>query len=114
MKTTEGFVVGCPNCQADALYRYGRIWTGRQRYICLLCGRQFTLGSTRREWKDKPTCPVCGKPMHFYQRGKGFVRFRCSGYPDCKRYVKTKIPVINDEVNPFEKKNLNMENFTRH
>ncbi|MBI5607111.1 MAG: IS1 family transposase [Deltaproteobacteria bacterium] len=51
MKTAEGFLVGCPDCRADALYRYGRIWTGKQRYICLLCGRQFTPGSTRKDKK---------------------------------------------------------------
>ncbi|MBI4765790.1 MAG: IS1 family transposase [Deltaproteobacteria bacterium] len=104
MKTAEGFLVGCPNCQTDALYRYGRIWSGRQRYICLLCGRQFTLGSNRKEWKNKPTCPVCGKQMHYYQQGNGFVRFRCSGYPDCKQYVKVKILVASDEAGFFEKK----------
>ncbi len=113
MKTAEGFLVGCPDCQTDALYRYGRIGTGRQRYICLLCGRQFTPSSTRKEWKDKPTCPVCGKQMHFYQKGKGFIRFRCSGYPDCKQYLKTEIPVINDVVNSFEKK-ITVKNCYRH
>ena len=91
MKKAEGFLVGCPNCQTDALYRYGKAWTGKQRYVCLLCGKQFTPGSTRKEWKDKPLCPDCGKVMHFYQRGKGFVRFRCSGYPVCKSYLKINI-----------------------
>ena len=98
MKKAEGFVVGCPDCGNDALYRYGRIWTGRQRYVCLLCGRQFTLGSTRKEWKNKPTCPCCGKQMYFYHKGKDVIRFRCSNYPDCKQYVKIKIATKNESL----------------
>ena len=52
----------------------------------------------------KPTCPAVESKCIFTEQGNGFVRFRCSGYPDCKQYHKTKIPVINDEINSFEKK----------
>jgi ssDNA-binding Zn-finger/Zn-ribbon topoisomerase 1 len=58
----------------------------------LVCGRQFTVGATRREWKDKPKCPVCGEIMYYYHKGKGFIRFRCSGYPECRQYLKREMP----------------------
>jgi transposase-like protein len=90
MKSAEGFLVGCPECSNDAAYRYGRIGTGRQRYICLICGKQFTPGATRTQWKDKPNCPICGKKMYFYHKSKGYIRFRCSGYPVCRQYLKVK------------------------
>ena len=91
MKPIQGYLVGCPKCRTDALYRYGKAWTGKQRYLCLTCGRQFTIGATRHEWKDKPPCPVCGKGMHFYQKDARFLRFRCSAYPDCRQYLKVEI-----------------------
>ncbi|MBI3803151.1 MAG: IS1 family transposase [Nitrospirae bacterium] len=54
----------CPSCKSTAYYKYGKAWTGRKRFLCLLCGRQFTFGSKRTEIKAKPSCPACGRPMH--------------------------------------------------
>jgi len=31
-------------------------------------------------------------------REKDFVRFRCSGYPDCKQYLKIKIEAMNNTL----------------
>jgi len=78
----------CPVCNSDAVYRYGHVRTGKQRLICLLCGRQFVLGSTRHEPRNRPTCPQCGLKMHLYMHGKNTLRFRCSDYPDCRSYKK--------------------------
>jgi DNA-directed RNA polymerase subunit RPC12/RpoP len=78
----------CPVCQSKALYKYGKITSGKQRYLCMICGRQFALGVKRIEIKDRPVCPKCGRPMHLYRREGGIIRFRCSCYPDCKTYAK--------------------------
>jgi ssDNA-binding Zn-finger/Zn-ribbon topoisomerase 1 len=56
-----------------------------------MCGRQFTIGASRTEWKDKPLCPVCGRIMHVYKREDTILRFRCSGYPACRIYKKINI-----------------------
>ncbi len=80
--------VGCPRCGSDAVYRYGKTTQGRQRFRCLICGRQFVDRQARAELVDRPTCPVCGQKMHIYRQDRDFVRFRCSGYPGCKSFLK--------------------------
>jgi DNA-directed RNA polymerase subunit RPC12/RpoP len=78
----------CPQCQSEAVYRYGKTWNKKQRYICLVCGRQFILAPERVSLQGKPTCPVCGKIMHIYRRYPRLIRFRGSGYPECRHYLK--------------------------
>lgn len=85
---TEKTSVECPFCDSFALYRYGRASSGKKRFLCLMCGKQFTIGSSRLRLKDKPACPACGKTMNIYKRGTGFIRFRCSGYPGCRTFKK--------------------------
>ena len=82
------FAFRCPACNSEALYRYGHVHGDRQRFKCIVCGRQFLLGSERRELKTRPTCPTCGLAMHVYKREANVLRFRCSDYPDCKGYTK--------------------------
>jgi len=83
-----GNEIQCPVCTSKAIYKYGKIKTGKQRYLCMICGKQFTIGGRRTEIKDKPYCPECGKSMHLYKREGELIRFRCSCYPDCKTYSK--------------------------
>ena len=81
----------CPRCSADALYSYGRIKNGKQRYLCLVCNRQFVPESTLRTvMKDRPACPLCGAKMHIYRREAEQIRFRCANYPACRGYGKWK------------------------
>jgi transposase-like protein len=88
----------CPRCDSDALYKFGKTKNGKQRYKCQLCNRQFVLGKTRLEVKNRPDCPSCGKPMHVYMRSDYFIRFRCSDYPNCKTFHKlTKaVPLVHE------------------
>ena len=83
--------VRCPACNSDAFYRYGRTRSGKRRFRCLVCGRQFILGSPGCEVAQRPICPVCGKKMHVYKKEKGILRFRCSGYPECKTFEKIEV-----------------------
>ncbi len=92
----ERVEVKCPQCNLDAVYKYGKTWQGKQRFICLICGRQFTQNNGRFEVKDRPVCPVCGKVMHLYKREYKVLRFRCSGYPGCKTFSKTDREVDNE------------------
>lgn len=87
----------CPSCDSDAVYKYGKIRSGKQRFICLMCGKQFTPESKRLEVKGKPVCPECGKPMHIYKIEGEVIRFRCSGYPECKTFKKFMIKEIEEE-----------------
>ncbi|WP_084516743.1 IS1/IS1595 family N-terminal zinc-binding domain-containing protein [Desulfatiglans anilini] len=80
--------IHCPRCGSSALNRYGRSPQGKERYICLVCNRQFVLSTNRGVTNDRPQCPLCGSPMHVYMREPGFVRFRCSHYPVCRGYYK--------------------------
>jgi transposase-like protein len=78
----------CPSCHGEAIYRYGRIQTGAQRFLCLICDYQFTLDAKKSPVKGKPTCPECGKSMNVYKLEGLIIRFRCSGYPVCKSFRK--------------------------
>lgn len=89
--------IQCPYCGASALYKYGRIKSGKQRYYCILCGRQFTHHTRKIMLENRPVCPECGAPMHIYKRGSDFIRFRCSNYLLCKTY--SKIPTGKESLN---------------
>lgn len=78
----------CPSCDSDAIYRYGKIKTGIQRFMCIMCGTQFTPGAKKSPVKGKPVCPKCGSPMNVYKLEGNIIRFRCSGYPECKTFRK--------------------------
>ena len=39
---------GCPNCTSARTVKNGRIHTGRQRFKCLECGRQFVEQPTKK------------------------------------------------------------------
>ena len=80
--------IRCPACDADVHYRYGRTKSGKKRYLCLICNRQFVLNSSWRIIADRPDCPNCGQSMHVYMRNDNYIRFRCSRYPDCRSFVK--------------------------
>ena len=78
----------CPKCSSDAVYRYGRDRKGRQRFMCIVCERQFVPGHVRALVAKRPACPECGASMHLYRREGEVVRFRCSAYPGCRSYIK--------------------------
>jgi transposase-like protein len=80
--------IKCPRCSADSFNRYGKTANGKQRYICLVCNRQFAADSRRVNGKTRPLCPICGKKMHVYVTEKDATRYRCSNYPECKSFVK--------------------------
>ncbi|MGO9379275.1 MAG: IS1 family transposase [Dissulfurispiraceae bacterium] len=78
----------CPKCNSQALYKYGKTKSRKQRFICLICGRQFTPDASRKEVKNKPFCTKCGGHMHLYKRIGDLLRFRCAQYPLCRTYTK--------------------------
>ncbi len=80
--------VCCPECGSYAVYRYGRSHnTDKQRYICLLCERQFIPGFERVYPNPRPVCPTCGRPMYLYKKIRERTMFRCSDYPNCRTYL---------------------------
>ncbi|MCJ8500260.1 IS1/IS1595 family N-terminal zinc-binding domain-containing protein [Desulfatitalea alkaliphila] len=82
--------IRCPRCGADALYAYGRIKNGKQRFLCLMCNRQFVPVKKQSSppMAQRPRCPLCGSAMHVYRRQSGRIRFRCAAYPECRGYSK--------------------------
>lgn len=89
--------IKCSSCESDAIYKYGKAGTGRQRFICLMCGKQFTNGSRVSLIKGKPKCSKCEKAMNIYKIEGEVIRFRCSGYPKCKTFKKFMIKEIKEE-----------------
>lgn len=87
----KGEEIRCPRCKENVLYRYGMTASGKRRYLCLSCNRQFTLESTLRLAQIRPNCPACGNAMHVYKSGGDVVRYRCSRYPGCATYLKLKL-----------------------
>ena len=83
--------IRCPRCHSGAVYRYGKTPTGKKRFCCVVCRRQFVFGSPRREIEERPICPACGSRMHVYMREEGAIRFRCADYPMCRTFLKTRV-----------------------
>lgn len=105
--------IQCPSCRSDAVYRYGTIGTGKQRYICLLCERQFVPDAKNIQFIDKPNCPKCGKTMHSYMKGVEYMRFRCSDYPKCKTYLKVQDVAFEIVDADMIAKDLNIYSFIK-
>ena len=78
----------CPSCGSNAFYRYGRSRTGKKRFLCLMCGMQFTSGFSAPKTSTRPKCPACDRTMNVYMRKEEFTRYRCSGYPGCRTFYK--------------------------
>jgi transposase-like protein len=93
-----GIDIFCPSCDASAVYKYGKVRTGKQRYLCLICGMQFTPGRKRPVLKGKPVCPECGRPMNVFKLEGEILRFRCSAYPECKTFRKYRLTEERDEL----------------
>jgi transposase-like protein len=85
--------LNCPRCGSDAFYGYGHTRNGKQRYLCLVCKRQFSDGA-KPSFSQRPVCPRCQAKMHVYMQEAAAVRFRCSNYPHCREYIKV------DKENP--------------
>jgi ssDNA-binding Zn-finger/Zn-ribbon topoisomerase 1 len=84
----NGIPPRCPACGSLAVNKYGKFYSGKQRFICLMCGRQFLPGWERSIIAHRPLCPVCNQPMYRYLNHNNCARFRCSQYPHCRIYVK--------------------------
>ncbi|MBN1103820.1 MAG: topoisomerase DNA-binding C4 zinc finger domain-containing protein [Deltaproteobacteria bacterium] len=78
----------CPQCGSEALYRYGKIRSGKNRFLCLSCNRQFVLNPSRKHDVPGPVCPKCGRKMHVYSRKVNAIRYRCANYPECRTFIK--------------------------
>jgi transposase-like protein len=88
----------CPTCESDALYRYGFSKGGRQRFLCLLCGRQFVPHAPATvPLRGRPACPLCGSATHIYRREPECIRLRCSLYPGCRGYHKVALPSASSD-----------------
>jgi DNA-directed RNA polymerase subunit RPC12/RpoP len=86
----------CPACNSDVLYRYGRTASGKKRYLCLICNRQFVENPLRDQVRNRPVCPKCGSPMHIYMREQAHIRFRCANYPECRTFYKLPREAVED------------------
>jgi len=79
--------IACPKCASHALYRFGHV-SGLQRYLCLMCGRQFIPGHERVFSPPRLTCAACGAGMHLFKKMTDGRVFRCARYPVCHTYLR--------------------------
>jgi transposase-like protein len=80
--------VVCPVCKSFAVYKNGHARGGIQRYLCLLCNRQFLPGHERVFPETRPACPRCSEEMYLFKKKEAYDVFRCAHYPVCRTYVK--------------------------
>jgi len=74
--------IKCPRCNKSYLHKFGKDQkTGKQKYQCQSCKRQFKVGDKtygqiiKHPWL--PQCPKCGKRMEVYKWRRHFKRLRC-------------------------------------
>lgn len=79
--------VKCPECYSTELYKYGKDKHSNQKYLCKRCKRQFTHKSGKKNIKDYPKCPVCGKGMYLHHKYKYHVSFKCND-KKCNHTIK--------------------------
>ena len=80
--------IACPKCDSLALYRFGHVRSGLQRYLCRMCGREFIPGHERIFPQRRPACGTCGTGMHLFKKNGASTVFRCGRYPACRTYVR--------------------------
>ena len=61
--------LNCKKCGSDALCKSG-FMSGKQRYLCKVCGMNFTEGDSR----EKHSCRVIRAAIDMYVEGSGFRR----------------------------------------
>jgi len=75
-------MIRCPRCNKTVLHKFGKDQkTGKQKYQCLNCKRQFKRGDKaygkiiKHPWL--PNCPKCSRRMEIYKWRRHFKRLRC-------------------------------------
>ena len=75
-------MIKCPRCNKTYLHKFGKDQkTGKQKYQCQHCKRQFKIGDKGNgkviKYPWLPKCPKCNKRMEIYKWRKHFKRLRC-------------------------------------
>lgn len=86
----------CPRCHKTDLHKYGKDpKTGKQKYQCQNCKRQFKEGdqSSNERARKYPKCPKCNRALEIYKWRRHFKRLRCR-----KCNYKFNIYTIPEEV----------------
>lgn len=107
-------MIKCPRCNKTYLYKFGKDpKTGKQKYRCLNCYRQFKVGDKtygkviKHPWL--PKCPKCSYRMEIYKWRKHFKRLRCR-----RCYYKFNVYAIPEEaLEHISKLGLGKINFLR-
>lgn len=75
---SKNFNICCPDCFSKNLYKYGKDKTGKQKYQCKNCQRQFTLNSSTKPKLDYPKCHICGAGTFLHHDYEHYSRFKCN------------------------------------
>ena len=75
---SKNFNICCPECFSKSLYKYGKDKTGKQKYQCKTCHRQFTKDSSAKQKLNCPKCPICGAGTYLHHDYEHYSRFKCN------------------------------------
>ncbi len=68
----------CPECYHNDLHKYGKNKSGKQKFLCKNCHRQFTSDSHNKPKLNYPKCPVCGAGTYLHHDYEHYSRFKCN------------------------------------
>ena len=79
----KSYHIRCPKCNNNHLfYRYGKDFSGYQKYLCRNCCHQFAPERPRSEGancrRKHPPCPVCGKASFLHHDYEHYSNYRCT------------------------------------
>lgn len=75
---SKNFNICCPECFSKNLYKYGKDKTGKQKYQCKTCHKQFTKNSSAKQKLNYPKCPICGAGTYLHHDYEHYSRFKCN------------------------------------
>ena len=75
---SKNFNICCPDCFSKDLHKYAKNRTGKQKYRCKNCLRQFTLNSNTKPKLNYPKCPICDAGTFLHHDYEHYCRFKCN------------------------------------
>jgi transposase-like protein len=97
--------MSCPACQSTKLKKNGRIHNGKQRYLCKVCGRQFTPEGTKKTISDE-TKAMIGRLLLEKLPLAGIARAVQVSETWLQEYVNVKYDKVEKQVKVPVKKGL--------
>jgi len=106
---SKKFNICCPDCFSKNLSKYGKDKTGKQKYQCKDCHRQFTTKSSTKQNLNYPKCPVCGAGTFLHHDYEHYSRFKCNSKKCKNSHVVLKKSVLYEPMAQEIKSKFNLK-----